>query len=248
MRNPSRRLTLTLIALTPCLAARPAGAGWLSAEQESFTGDDVKAVAKQGGNFKKNWQHFQELVAQTRENERRIEALRKQAAPAGRRQASEPGASLEELTADAGPRFNMGTPPVGAAAPLLAAPRADLNREETDLWRNIQAYVNAKVRTPEIRGWIAEYMWTASHYTGANEVLRDHADNIFAARASTPTASARPGTAPGDPAQPEEGAPAERQDAQKVSEFAETLAWRGMACAAGVPAIIPDVQRCGRAP
>ncbi len=316
MRNRSLTAVLAL-GLTPCLTPPAARAGWLSAEQESFTGDDVKAVAKQGGNFKKNWRHFQELAAQTRENERRIEQLRRQPAPAERR-GTPGGRSLEELAASAGPRLDMGAPGVGPAAPLLSAPRANMDREDAALWNNISAYVNTKVRTPEIRGWIAEYMWNAARYTGRNEVLRDHvnyireglaargqglptveigpmpdantyglytsgirqivlregmpkelfiavedheqlhalddrhdqpdrggseigfswhrdhSDNIFAARGSTQAASAQPGQAE----------PAGQRDAQQVSEFAETLAWRGMACAAGVAPIIRDVQRC----
>lgn len=90
-----------------------------------------------------------------------------------------------------------------------------------------------------------------------HNAFRDAGDNIFrgpnaqgissspqpagqqAAATTAETASAQPGTA----AQPGASS-SEQESAQLDSEEAETFAWHLMACAAGVPAIIPDVQKC----
>ncbi|MFA5140027.1 MAG: hypothetical protein WC728_12410 [Elusimicrobiota bacterium] len=329
------------MALVPAflLLSSAAQAGWIDSGHDRVTSEDFKRLSKISGNHKKNWRNIQRLMDETRANEARLQEIQRQRRRAGqnsfsRKSEEKPGAAVTELSGAAGQTF-AAAPSVGEAAPVGAKKKGKMSAEESELWKNIQAYVQKKVLTPEIRDWMAGYLWSAARHSGGSEVLRDHVnhirqglaskgeglptvklgpmpdadtyglyttgvreielragmpkdmfiavadheflhatddtkdqrdkggtpisknwhrdnnDNIFAGKdgqSSSPTGAEgqdSSGTARPDAQPKQDKAQTDKQKSDQFdAEYAETLAWRGMSCVAGVPAIIPEVQRC----
>ncbi|TBR18897.1 hypothetical protein EPO15_14830 [bacterium] len=335
--NTLRFIPLIAVVTGALLNRSQAQAGWGASGQESITAEDFRSLSKLSGNDKKNWKRLVALMDETRENERRLQdaARRRQEAPASPRGAPS-GSALQGLLSRAGGRAESEAPPLPQALPVPPKNAARLSEEEELLRKNIQTFVNSRVLSPEIRTWVAQYLWTAARHPGGSEVVKDHVSYLrqglaskggplptvelgpmpdantyglytsgirkielragmpwplFAAvldhellhslddtqdqrdKGGTPISQnwhrdrgdnifsgqdrqARDEEKPNPEGKPEgaEGAPPEKEAEEAPSkdpksqafdaEFAETMAWRGMACAAEVPAIIPEIQRC----
>ncbi|MBI2363094.1 MAG: hypothetical protein HYV15_06900 [Elusimicrobia bacterium] len=317
---------LALVAAGPLLASADARAGWGAADRESVTAEDFRRLSRLSGNDKKNWKRIVGLMDETRENERRLQELARGRQEAALRSQGRREAALQELTGSAGPRASAEVPALPAAGPVAAKKQGRVDEEEERLRKEIQAFVNSRVLTPEIREPVAQYLWAAARHKGGGEVVREHVayirqglaakggalptielaampdantyglytsgirkielrvgmpwplfaavldhellhslddtrdqrdkggtpisqnwhrdrgDNIFAGKDAQGAKGERKEEGAPAAAPAEEGA---KKDEQAFdAEFAETLAWRSMACAAEVPAIIPEIQRC----
>ncbi|MBI5597020.1 MAG: hypothetical protein HY928_13085 [Elusimicrobia bacterium] len=319
-------LSLIAAGAGALLISTDARAGWGGADKESVTAEDFRQLSRLSGNDKKNWKRIVGLMDETRENERRLEELSRTRQESARRSQARRAAALQDLSGSAGPRASAEVPALPAAGPVAAKKQGRVDEEEERLRKEIQAFVNSRVLTPEIREPVAQYLWTAARHKGGGEVVREHVAYIrqgLAAKGGLlPTIESAPmpdgntyglytsgirkielrvgmpwplfaavldhellhslddtrdqrnkGGTPisqnwhrdrgdnifagkdaqgGKGEKKEEGAPAaapaedgaEKGQQAFDAEFAETLAWRGMACAAEVPAIIPEIQRC----
>ncbi|MBI3296922.1 MAG: hypothetical protein HYZ75_02070 [Elusimicrobia bacterium] len=168
-------LPILLAAYALSLAA-DARAGWGADGNESITVQDLKSLSKIGGNEEKNWKKIVVLLEETQRNEAALQELRRRRAErdAARGSRSEPASALQELAGSAGPTAPAAVPAVPEAGPLMARSGERFSAEEEELRRNIQAYVNTRVRTPEIRPWVSRYLLTAARHSGGNEVVREH--------------------------------------------------------------------------